>query len=449
MDFVRYMAYISQSEYDIDHVQGLMIGERDERLESQNQHKEKDKRLKDGDLKAIYERHYNYRFHELKDSALMVDRREANQSQVRAGKGHDSAPSTEDSGGCRTSDGSCSGSSTPLLRSIHVTQPELSDEASFSRKRREIIDGHVSLPPTKRQKALITTSTQAIALQRPSSLRVKEISSGLQKVSPGHQFGPGPGDEPWEDGVITSRVAGETSPAKHLVLSGAQRIKRPLELEKRSLTYQHDVSRPTISPFSDAPTEQLASKPLPTTASTSSNPLHQMLDKITTGFTDNLFFLHGILRTYAEVDTARARGEALDAAAADVLKTLDIFRKRVELISEGILKQPAPPNRRSKLPTAAGDQTTPEAVHRRDSAMGDARNTPQSGRGHEDSPQEMCLREEQITRTTPLNIPLGRRAVDSNQGHNSQDTGTAPVPRHTYRELREELFVNPWSTERR
>jgi len=110
MDFEHYLAYIFECEEDVSIVQALMIEERDRRLEGKGQYKEKDKRLKDGDLKAIYERHYRGRFQALQGKGSVVhkddnpqgQRRETNQYHVHAGQYQTNIPSTWGSGGSQT-----------------------------------------------------------------------------------------------------------------------------------------------------------------------------------------------------------------------------------------------------------------------------------------------------------------------------------------------------------
>lgn len=212
MDFERYLAYIFECEEDVSIVQALMIEERDRRLEGKGQYKEKDKRLKDGDLKAIYERHYRGRFQALQGKGSVVhkddnpqgQRRETNQYHVHAGQYQTNIPSTWGSGGSQTSEGSSSGSSTPLLHSIHVAHSERLDDVSTSRKRREITDGHISPRLTKRLKPPVTASGQVTEMQRPSPFRVGPLSRGLPKYSPGLHKRPDVVEhEAWEDNAVT------------------------------------------------------------------------------------------------------------------------------------------------------------------------------------------------------------------------------------------------------
>lgn len=453
MDFVRYIAYISECEPDVSVAKTLMIDERDRRLIGKDQYKEKDKRLKDGDVKAIYECHYKGRFQTLRekdwvhreDDNSQEHRRKTSQYQSHAGK--KTISSTWDSGESRTSEGSSSGSSTPLLHSIHVMQPGIFDDSGTSRKRREITGGHVSPRPRKCMKPL-TASAQVKELQQASSSRVETYLSGLQNVSSGHLSPPRVvEDEAWEDDVIGQCVPREKTSADAAALLDAQSLRESLELGKRSLSCHRDLSRPTISPLSDGPAEQPASKPT-TRMSTRRDPLHHMLDKMTTGFTDNLFFLHGILRTHADVDTARARGQALDAAAADLLESINAFRRSVEVISEGNIERqalappkstPATPDRPSEHPAPAGEKTL-HCVFEEHVIWVYPRNG-EKGYWLARSPKE------QDVETTMRKGSPKLRAAPVSRKPGSEKTGAIAVPDGGFRDPLEELFSNPWSTE--
>lgn len=430
-----------------------MIDERDRRVESKDQYKEKDKRLKDGDVKAMYECHYKGRSQALRgkdwvdheDDDSQEHRRKTSHDQDHAGK--KTISSTWDSGGSRTSDGSSSGSSTPLLlRSIHVTQSGIFHDSGTSRKRREITGGHVSPRHTKRPKPL-TASPQVTELQQPSSFGFETLLSSPQNVSSGHLSRRCVvEDESWEGDIVGQYVPREKTSAGAAVLLDAQSPRGSLELRKRSLSRHRDLSRPTISPLSDGPTEQPASKPA-TRMSTRRDPLSQMLDKMTTGFTDNLFFLHGILRTHADVDTARARGEALDAAAADLLESMNVFRRSVELIGEGIVERPAlalpeinpaRPDKSSERPAPAGEKMSycvleeyGEWVYPRNG---------EKGYWLARSPSE------QDVETTMRNASPEHRAAPVSRKPESEKTGVIAVPDGDFRDPLEEIFSNPWST---
>ncbi len=461
MKFVRYLAYISECEEDVSNVQALMIEERDRRLKDKGQYEEKDNRLKTGDLKAIYERHYEGPFQTPQGKGCVVHKdedpqgqwRETSQYHVRAGQAQRTIPSTWDSGGFQTSEGSSSRSSTPLFDTIHVMQPERLDDVSTSRKRRDITDDHISPRFTKRPKPLVTTSGQVTEMQPPSPATYWPMFPGLRKYSQGlHKRRDVVEHEAREDNVVTQCVAMERPPAVEAMHVEAQLSRGCLETQKRSLSNRRTIRTPTMSPLSDGPTEQPEIEPSTTTVTMRRDPIHHMLDKITTGFTDNLFFLHGVLRTYADADTARARGEALDAAAADLLVSISTFRKRVELISEGFVERPyLPPSesipatheRLSKPPTTAGDRTARGAVSGKYGIQVDTR---LGERGYSLS-QGSRSPEEQDDESTARKDSTERRAETVSRKPCSEEADASAGPEEVPKDPLAELYSNPWSAE--
>lgn len=461
MSFVRYLAHISECEEDVSIVQALMIEERDRRLERKGQHEEKDNRLKTGDLQAIYERHYEGRFQTTQGKGRAVHRhdnpqgqtRETSQYHVRTGQNHMSIPSIWDRGGFPVSEGSSSGSSTPLFDTIHVMQPGRLDDVSTSRKRRDVRDDHNSPQLTKRPKSLVTTNGHVTEVRRPSSFEYQPMSPGLQKYSQGlHKCRDVVEHKALENNVVTQYVAMERPPAVGATLLGAQTYNGYLEPQKRSPSYRRTIRTPTISPRSDGPMEQPASEPHTTTVTMRRDPVHHMLDKITNGFTDNLFFLHGVLRTYADADTARARGEALDAAAADLLVSMSVFRRRVELISEGFVERPylapsesvpATHERLSKPPITAGDRKIRGAVSGKhgvqvDTRLGERIYSLSEGSG---SPEE---RDNGLTVRKDFTDRLAE-AVSRKPCHEAAEVSAAPE--NVLKDPSVELYSNPWFTE--
>jgi len=102
MDFECYLTYIFECKENVSIVQTLMIEERNWRLKGKGQYKEKDKWLKDDDLKAIYECHYRGQFQALqgkgsvihKDDNPQGQRRKTNQYHVHADQYQMNIPST-------------------------------------------------------------------------------------------------------------------------------------------------------------------------------------------------------------------------------------------------------------------------------------------------------------------------------------------------------------------
>jgi len=138
------------------------------------------------------------------------------------------------------------------------------------------------------------------------------------------------------------RLARAKALAVQVALLDTQGLEGSSDLGFGSKSYDHATpSTPSVSSLSDAPAKPAITQSLTEKPTRRKSPLHHMLEKMTIDFTDNLFFLHGVLRTYADTDAARASGEALDLAAGDVLQAIKTFSKRVELINEGGIAQPS------------------------------------------------------------------------------------------------------------
>lgn len=368
MEFVHYLNFLSNYEKDVRVVQALMIEERDRRLRDEVYYEESDERLKDRDLYAIIVRCKKAQGKPLRLRGGVPyrvvksqrNRHETSQSQVQNGGDGESSWLNLNGGDLRNFETSSNGSSTTLHTVINVAQPEESVDASPKLLRRRLADEEELSRLPKRRKysiGVFTAGGRSKEVKLQTAIWVGAHSPGLHDVSPNQDpFSIRVKSESSEEVVDTPKLSITKALYQEITPLKTRLTKKPFELEHRSQpyhSYHHTPNTPTVSFLSTSPTHHTPTKsPL-----APKDPLTHMLEKITTDFTDNLFFLHGVLRTYADADTARARADALDGAAADVLESLGNFRSRVEHISAEAIEPPsfAYPPSTSAVPNTALD----------------------------------------------------------------------------------------------
>ena len=319
----RSLAYISSHVKDVRVFQAAILDQRKRRLETKKFLGEKDKLITVMDVRRVCERYRAGLINSLSGKAIVPStdndkkskdlRRKATESQVVDDGSVRTKVSISD-GTFHSSEESLSDSGTTIHSCIHVTQPQEFDTDTVLNRRKTDNDEESSRPTKRRKHSNRRVTgrgdlpfTIAVAHELPENADdAKELST----------------PRPWHKKI--------TPLAAYLIIQLSKS-------DRRSSPYPCTPSKSVISPQSASLTEQIVNQ----SPTTQKDPLKHMLDKITTDFTDNLFFLHGVLRTYADADTARARASALDAAAAGVLDSMSAFRKKVKRINEEDIEPPS------------------------------------------------------------------------------------------------------------
>ncbi|KAI9870732.1 MAG: G1/S-specific cyclin cln3, partial [Pleopsidium flavum] len=351
VDFVRYLGYISHYEKDVKVVQASMIDEQNRRVESKKIIEEKDKLLKLSDLKNIHERYKRDLVKTPKDpdgESLQDDdtegrRTETGHTELPGGETDDSTLSILNSEDFRSLEGSSGRSSTTIHSTVYVEQPDQSEFYSLREKRPRSPDANDPQAVTKRVKILdeLYHACQQPQENEKLSWAPKELARPSSRT-PKHDRTLTPIEQAASKSAgFDERLARAKTLADQVGLLDRQPVEGLPDVGYRSNSYDYITpSTPSVSSLSDGPARPLIAQSFPENPTQPKDPSHHMLDKMTTNFTDNLFFLHGVLRTFADTGSGRASGEALDLAAGDVLEALKIFRRRVELIIEGDITQP-------------------------------------------------------------------------------------------------------------